>query len=74
MIGDNVWGNGEVLGEMWFMRMMWVCSEMVVLVMVENGIAGLWMGMVILEWLRMVMLVVVKNGNTGNGNVAGIRE
>ncbi len=67
MIGEN----GEVLGEMWFMRMMWVCSEMVVLVMVENDNAGLWMGMVI--WC----VIGVENGNIGvveNGNAVCCQE
>ena len=39
--GDN--GGNSVLGEMCFMRMTWVCSELIMLVIVERDNAGLWM-------------------------------
>ncbi len=38
-------GDSSVLGGMCCMRVTWVCSEMVMLVIVKNGNVGLWM-----EW------------------------
>ncbi len=64
-------GNSSVLGGMCCMRMMWVCSEIEMLVLIENGNTGLWMRMVIWH------VIGDKNGNVGlakNGNAGCCRE